>query len=195
MILTTKEQKTLIEAAQGTCMEMPVLLGLRFGLRMGECLGLRWSDIDLKAREIRIAQQAQYVKGKGVKVTSPKTKQGNRALPIPDSVLPTLAQAKSDATSIYVCVRKGELISAKKGSKYFRDVAIAAGFKDETGVPTHHDLRSTFLTHLANSANKGAGVKPHVLMAIAGHSSITTTMKYYVRASDGDLRAAMACVG
>jgi integrase len=86
------------------------------------------------------------------------------------------------------------MMSAKKAPKFFKAVAVAAKFNAEEGIPTHHDLRSTFLTHLANHANEGMGVKPHVLMAIAGHSSITTTMKYYVRASDGDLRAAMACV-
>src|SRR5436305_1216384 len=68
------------------------------------------------------------------------------------------------------------------------------GLTEERGMPTHHDCRSTFLTHLANYADNGQGVKPHVLMTIAGHSSLATTMKYYVRASDGDLRAAMACV-
>ncbi len=194
MILTPKDQKALMTAAAGTCMELPVLLGLRFGLRMGECLGLRWSDVDLKEKEIRISQQAQYVKGKGIQMTAPKTKQGTRTLPIPDAILPALSKAKAEATSIYVCTRDGKTISAKKGSKYFQTVAQAAKFKEETGIPTHHDLRSTFLTHLANNANDGVGVKPHVLMAIAGHSSIATTMKYYVRASDSDLRAAMACI-
>ena len=85
MILTPGEQEKLIKGSTGTCMELPILLGLKFGLRMGECLGLRWADVDLKAKEIRITQQAQYVKGKGVKVTSPKTKQGNRSIPIPES--------------------------------------------------------------------------------------------------------------
>jgi integrase len=194
MILTPDQQDKLVKAAAGTCMEMAVLLGLRFGLRMGECLGLRWSDVDLERQELHVTQQAQYVKGEGIQLVDPKTKQGTRVIPIPDPLVPVFAAAKERATAAYVCVRNGRLISAKKGSKYFRDVAVAAGFRDEEGVPTHHDLRSTFLTHLANNANDGAGVKPHVLMAIAGHSSITTTMKYYVRASDADLRAAMACV-
>lgn len=195
MILDQRQQGKLTRAAAGTCMEMPVLLGLRFGLRMGECLGLRWADVDLKAREIRITQQAQYVKGKGIKLTDPKSKQGFRAIPIPDAVLPVLIAAKKQADSLYVCTKDGKMISAKRAPKYFKAVAVAAGFTDEAGgVPTHHDLRSTFLTHLANHANEGLGVKPHVLMAIAGHSNIATTMKYYVRASDGDLRAAMACV-
>jgi len=35
------------------------------------------------------------------------------------------------------------------------------------------------------------GVKPSVLMALAGHSSIEVTMRYYVRALDDDLRKAV----
>jgi integrase len=195
MILSKAEQDRLIAAAEGTSMFLPVILGLRFGLRMGECLGLRWADVDLKARELKVAQQAQYVKGKGIKMTDPKSKQGLRILPIPEPVLPILAAAKTRAGSLYVCTKDGKLISAKKSPHYFKAVAVAAGFSETTGgVPTHHDLRSTFLTHLANHANNGMGVKPHVLMAIAGHSNIATTMKFYIRASGEDLKAAMACV-
>lgn len=194
MILDPQQQKRLLAASQGTCMELPILLGLRFGMRMGECLGLRWVDVDLDRQEIRISQQAQYVKGKGIQLTDPKTKQGTRMIPIPDALKATLTGAKAAAQTDFVCVRNGNMISAKKASHYFRSVAIKAGFTESESIPTHHDLRSTFLTHLANDANDGLGVKPHVLMAIAGHSNLTTTMKYYVRASDADLRAAMSCV-
>lgn len=194
MILTQEQQRKLVAASVGTCMELPVLLGLKFGLRMGECLGLRWADVDLKAKVIRVQQQAQWVKGKGVQITETKTASGDRILPIPAALLPILAAAKASAGNLYVCTRNGALIGAKKSSHYFRAVAVKAGFTEETGIPTHHDCRSTFLTHLANYANDGQGVKPHVLMAIAGHSSLTTTMKYYIRASDDDLRRAMECI-
>jgi integrase len=194
MILTDDQQSALLQASVGTCMEMPIFLGLKFGLRMGECLGLRWTDVDLNAKVVRIKQQAQYVRGKGMQITDPKSKQGFRSLPIPPSLVSKLKESKQATTSLYVCTRNGALIGAKKSSHYFNDVAVKAGFIAETGVPTHHDCRSTFLTHLANFANNGQGVKPHILMAIAGHSSLATTMKYYIRASDDDLRAAMACV-
>lgn len=194
MILTEDQQKKLLAASVGTCMEMPVLLGLKFGLRMGECLGLRWADVDLKGKVIKVQQQAQWVRGKGTQMTDPKSKQGLRTLPIPPSLLPALTAAKQASESLYVCTRNGAVIGGKKGSHYFKAVALAAGFNEESGIPTHHDCRSTFLTHLANYANNGQGVKPHVLMAIAGHSSLATTMRYYIRASDDDLREAMACV-
>ncbi|HUD20868.1 MAG TPA: site-specific integrase [Candidatus Saccharimonadales bacterium] len=57
MILTPDQQTKLAKAAVGTCMEIAVLLGLRFGLRMGECLGLRWSEIDLDRQELHVSQQ------------------------------------------------------------------------------------------------------------------------------------------
>ncbi len=70
---------------------------------------------------------------------------------------------------------------------------MAAGFdgSDGSGVPTSHDFRSSHLTWLANHANGGAGVKPHVLMAIAGHSDINMAMKFYVRADAEDLAVAV----
>lgn len=195
MILSSAQQTRLVEASKGTCMELPILLGLRLGLRMGECLGLRWSDVDLDEKVLQVRQQLVYVSGNGDKLTPPKSKQGRRSLPIPESMVPILSSAKRATASIYVCTRDGKLIGSKKASHYFRYVAKAAGFRTDEGIPTHHDCRSTFLTHLANFANEGKGVKPHVLMAIAGHSSLSTTMKYYIRASDEDLRKTMACIG
>lgn len=56
---------------------------------------------------------------------------------------------------------------------------------------THHDLRSTFLTFLANHADGGRGVRPAVLRAIAGHGKIDTTYRYYIRTNETDLQHAM----
>jgi integrase len=45
-ILTKPEIATLLRAAEGTWLYLPVLVGITTGMRRGELLGLRWSDID-----------------------------------------------------------------------------------------------------------------------------------------------------
>ena len=92
-----------------------------------------------------------------------------------------------------LCLRNGISYSAQNGSVLLKEFVIAAGFDGSDGkpIPTHHDFRSSFLTLLANSHNGGQGIKPHVLMLIAGHSKLQTTMQYYIRATDDDVRAAM----
>jgi len=64
-----------------------------FGLRIGESLGLRWSDIDFDARSMHITQAAQRQpsgSGKGVTLVDVKTKNSRRTLLIPDRLLAEL---------------------------------------------------------------------------------------------------------
>jgi integrase len=195
-ILTTEEMDRIVEAAKDSDMFWPVLLGMRFGLRFGECLGLEWKHVDIGNRVIRVRQQLQSVKGMGLLVVPPKTKAGSRDIPIPSALVPTfeVAKQRGKASKLkWVCHRNGTSYSAQNGSVMLKEFVVAAGFngEDEKPIPTHHDFRSSFLTFLANSTNGGQGVKPHVLMRIAGHSKLQTTMQYYIRATDDDVRAAM----
>ena len=48
-ILTKPEVATLLRAAEATSLYLPILVGVTTGIRRGELLGLRWSDIDVKA--------------------------------------------------------------------------------------------------------------------------------------------------
>lgn len=82
-IPTPAEIKSLVGALHGRW--KPVLMTAAFcGLRASELRGLRWSDIDLTKRELRVQQRADRFNTIG----SPKSKQGRRTIPIP----PTLAQ-------------------------------------------------------------------------------------------------------
>jgi len=198
-ILTRDESDTLMLAAKGTSMHMPVILGLKMGLRFGECSGLEWKHVDFDQKVVRIRQQHQNVRGKGLTLRPPKTKAGRRDVPIPASQMAAMLAARDEAASKgikWVCHRNGTPYSSQNGSVYFKEVALLAGFAEADGktVPTHHDLRSTFLTYLANHADGGKGIKPHILMRIAGHSKLETTLKFYIRATDDDVHHAMSCI-
>lgn len=62
------------------------LVGILAGLRVGEILGLRWSDVDFEKRQLRV-EQAVY-RGQ---IGSPKTQGSRRSLPIPEYLLEGLA--------------------------------------------------------------------------------------------------------
>jgi integrase len=63
-----------------------LVLLLLYGVRRGEVLSLRWQDVDLDARQLRVGQQLG--RGGELRAGPLKTKAGNRDLPIP-------AQARS----------------------------------------------------------------------------------------------------
>ena len=198
-ILSTDEQKSLVEFSRGTMLYWPVILGLKFGLRAGECLGLKWSDFDFEKREVKIRRQSQNLPGEGVAFTPLKTKNSARTLPIPSTVFEELqrgAEKAREANQELVCPNNlGNKYTPQNLSTPFKQIAKKAGI-NKSGLTdcTHHDLRSTFLTFLANHADNGRGVRPATLLAIAGHSKIETTFRYYVFANNVDMRQAMEFV-
>ena len=60
-----------------------------YGLRRGEVLGLRWSDIDLKAKTLTVSQARVLVDYK-VRIEEPKSRNGKRTLPLDDALVAAL---------------------------------------------------------------------------------------------------------
>jgi integrase len=78
-ILNKDEIRTVIAAAMGTSLYLPILVAVTTGVRRGELLALRWSDIDLKAGNVTVNQSLERIKGKVV-FKSPKTKTSRRTI-------------------------------------------------------------------------------------------------------------------
>jgi len=53
-VLDTDATADLIEAARNTPLFMPVMLGVRCGLRRGEVAALRWRNVDLERGQISV---------------------------------------------------------------------------------------------------------------------------------------------
>lgn len=189
--LSLAEQAALIEQAQDTPMYMPVLLGLYFGIRIGECLGLRWGDVDFEAKVIHVRWQAQRIPGEGKRLTNLKSKNSYRSIPIPARLLPIFVASKGEAgpDDFVAPTKAGTTFTPQEFSSPFKRLCKDAKINDQPGKPdcTHHDLRSTFLSKLANEV----GILPAELKEIAGHGKIDTTFRYYIQASKEGIRAAM----
>ena len=65
--LDAAQAGALLEAARGDRYEALYALCLMAGLRQGEALGLKWSDIDLDAGTLRVNRQLQRVRRDGDK--------------------------------------------------------------------------------------------------------------------------------
>ena len=64
----------------------------RTGARLGELVGLEWSDIDLKNGIININKSSQYLSEKGVFTKAPKTESSIRDVAIPDFIVSLLEE-------------------------------------------------------------------------------------------------------
>ena len=189
----TEEQKALIlKTWQGHRMGVPVLIMLYCGLRRGELLALMWSDIDLNAKTLKINKAADMPRNV-TKIKKPKTKAGNRIVPIPDILVPVLESARRQAESLYVCpaVKTGGIMSAQAYSEawksYMHYLNIQAGGKDRSrsnpkviaiDTFTAHQLRHTYATMLYD-----ADVDVKTAQKLLGHKDFSVTMKIYTHLS------------
>ena len=174
-----------------------------YGLRRGEVLGLRWFDIDLKAKTLTVNQARVLVDYK-VRIEEPKSRNGKRTLPLDDDLVAALAdlrkrQAKESEQggSAYRCGPRGPGLVCRWGRvrRHRRTRASRChpeSYSDEftrmlkrAGLPKIrlHDSR-----HTTFSLMEKAGVPISIISKWAGHYDSSFTMKTYVHASDEDLK-------
>ena len=93
--LNPEHARKLLETAKGSRFQAIYTVALTLGLRRGEVLGLRWADVDLDGRALRVNQSMQRIatgsseKGKRseLRTTETKTDGSRRTIALPDSVV------------------------------------------------------------------------------------------------------------
>ncbi|MBH0779381.1 tyrosine-type recombinase/integrase [Nocardia bovistercoris] len=177
---TAEEVRHFLEFVKDERLYPAFLILALYGVRVGEVLGLRWSDIDWDHGVLRLRQQLQAVRGK--LVTGPlKTKHSKRDLPLLPPVREALVRyrATMDTLGIEAVDDLDLVFLSKKGRpvrpNYFSDtifqrLARRAGLR-RVRV---HDFR-----HSAATLLKNLGVPDRDIQAIMGHARISTTQELY----------------
>jgi integrase len=181
-ILDKTEIKTVIEAAKLVGLYAPVLVAVTTGVRRGELLALRWSDIDLKGSALTVNQSLERIRGKIV-FKAPKTKKSRRTISLPSETVKALrehykAQLEQrlklglgrDPHGLVFASADGQPTDADTLSKTFRRLVRAA----KVTPITLHGLRHTHISHLLMD-----GVHVKVVGERAGHANVTTTLNVY----------------
>jgi integrase len=174
-IPTAAEMRVLLDAAAQTPYELPVLLAATSGMRRGELLELRWSDVDLDAGTASVRRG--------------KTGTSRRTIHLPAStVAPLRARHKEQASRRLLCGPAwqdedivcdrgdGGPVNADSLSHAFSEIADSVGL-DEVRL---HDLRHAFATTLL-----AAGVNVKVVSEALGHASTAFTMDVYAHVLPG----------
>lgn len=172
----------ILDAAEGTPYGARWSVALSLGLRPGEALGLRWEDVDLKTGELRVRQQIQRQKGRGIVATTPKSESGKRSMKLPATMLADLkAHKKAQNQSRLIAgdhwTDSGLIFTLANGkpidSKTDRDRWHA--LLDDAGVTQRrlYDAR-----HSAATMMLKMGIPLRVVMDLLGHSQVSVTMKY-----------------
>ena len=161
-----------------------ITLTLFTGVRLGELMGLEWSDIDFTNGIVSINKSSQYLSDKGVFTKAPKTESSIRDVAISDFVVSLLEEYRlwyEMQKSIY-----GELwtnsdrLFVQSDGKPMHPSTISkwfVKFVKEIGLPVinFHGLRHTNATLLISQ-----NIDVAVVAARLGHAQITTTFNFYV---------------
>ena len=204
--LTVEQQKAFIDAIRYSPEYyhwyplFVTLLGT--GMRIGECIGLRWKDVDFKHRNINVNHAVTYYTRREkvcFGVSKPKTEAGTRLIPMMDTVYDALKNEYDRQKKDGFCVAEvdgmnGFIFSNKNGSLHnphcinsaikriseshnAREIIDAKKERREPVIIPHfsaHHLRHTFCSRLCENETN---VK--VIQEIMGHANIETTLDIY----------------
>lgn len=142
-----------------------VFLALRTGLRRGNLEALDWSEVDFARREIRI--RASKMKA-----------HEDITIPLDADTVELLCKLKAETSGTRVLP-----ISGRSNVRRTFQRAVKRAKLPETRF---HDLRATYISRC-----RRAGIDVEVVAKLAGHRDIRTTLKFYRRVEESELRQAV----
>ncbi|MEU7283669.1 MULTISPECIES: site-specific integrase [Actinomycetes] len=188
------ETLDFLAAARRDPLYSAFVLAIAMGLRRGELVGLRWTDVDLDKRVLYVRQQTQ--RRRGVLYDDDPKGRRRRAVPLPAMCIAPLRwhrmrqsdqRAKAGETwqdgGYVFTTASGRPVEPRNVYRSFTRVAASAGLR----VIRLHDARHGCATLLT-----AAGVAPRVVMEILGHSQISITMDVYTHVVQDTQREAIS---
>jgi integrase len=91
-ILPADQVKAALTAIKETPIYSHIVMLLSTGMRRGELMGLKWSDIDFDARKLRIDRTVEKTTAHGLRLKQPKTRHGRRTITLPDGAVEVLKE-------------------------------------------------------------------------------------------------------
>ncbi|WP_298029735.1 site-specific integrase [uncultured Dysosmobacter sp.] len=187
--LEEKDARRLLELLQSEPIRWRALItfDLLSGLRRGELLGLRWQDVDLDEHTVTIRQTSNYLPGKGVYVSTPKTATSARPLLLSTAAIMMLLEYKAWQDNQRALLgdawedQDGRVFTTDTGAPLFPD-SVTQWFSDfiaRSDMPkvTVHSLRHTYASLMIAD-----GVPLVVVSRQLGHAQASTTANIYAHA-------------
>lgn len=167
--LAASEVRAILAATHSETLRAAFRTQVELGLRVGELLGIRWTDIRWQSKLITIRQQLLRDRVTGRLDLAPlKTNKSRRTLPITDELMRILGNLPRNGVFVFASSVNGPI----DPRNYNRELSSAAK-RAGVGHVSSHRLRHSYATWAL-----GLGVDIAIISRAMGHSSITMTARY-----------------
>ena len=191
--------RRFLEAARGDRFEALYVLAITAGLRQGELLALRWRDVDLAGRTVRVTGSLQNLPGDGLTIVEPKTAGSRRNVSMGATATEALRRHRAgqaeERLSLGDAWDDHDLVFPNATGKPMNPSNLLIRsyriLLERAGVPRirFHDLR-----HTAATLMLGRGVHPKIVSEMLGHSTVTITLDLYSHVTPAIAREAAGVV-
>jgi integrase len=189
-----EQVRALLDGAISTRLYAPLLIAVGTGVRRGELLALRWSDLDMTAGTVAIRQSLEETIS-GLSFKSPKTAKGRRVIALSPTLIAGLRKHRAaqaverlalgagyEEHALIFCEPDGRPWKPSKFTTQFIELAA------RVRVRTHlHMLRHYHATALLK-----AGTHPKIVSERLGHATVGITLDTYSHALPNLQEAAAA---
>jgi integrase len=191
---TAAQLRAFLESVSEDRLYAAWLLAATTGMRRGEILGLRWSDLDLKNEQVSVSQIRTVAQYKII-TTTPKTDKGTRTISLDPATAAALRAHRTAQKAERLAWgpayhSAGDLVFTREDGSAIHPERLTSWFAQHcrrSGLPAIrlHDVRHAYV-----SALLAAGVPLKVVSQRVGHASPMITMTIYQHVLPGDDRAA-----
>ena len=175
-----------------------LLCALLLGMRRGEIVALKWSDIDLRAHSLSVNKSVYKEKNEPQQLKAPKSQTSIRTVYFSDVLVNALeewkaAQAEERASAGFDWKEQDFIFTNAVGDmiSLYTPSRICSKFEEKNGL---HHLKFHGLRHTCGSLMASNGVDPETVKTVLGHDSIETT-NLYIHPYEKNMRQAAEILG
>lgn len=193
--LSADQQQAFLKEAESCEYYRLFKLSTLTGMRIGEIIGLQWSDVDFKNREIHVTHTMSYIPKKGQYLDKPKSKASLRTIPMIESAHILLKEQRKNQKQQKLAGIENLVFTSQNGTGIY-DTNIRTAMRricdklNDQGIDryncTFHTLRHCFATRCIEN-----GMEPKTLQTILGHTTLAMTMDLYCDVMEQTKKEAM----
>ena len=199
-VYTDDEVRQFFEALQDEPPKIRLMLlcALLLGLRRGEIVALKWSDINLRERCLSVNKSVYKAKGEVQQLKPPKSQTSIRTVYFSDVLVKAFeewkaVQSEERRSAGFDWKEQDYIFTNATGDmiSLYTPTRICSKFEEKNGL---HHLKFHGLRHTCGSLMASNGVDPETVKTVLGHDSIETT-NLYIHPYEKNMRHAAEILG